>query len=673
MKLRILFLSLLAFLAACNDNSESPVSGSTFAPDPTTAVATAEPVSNPAPRVASYADIAPKKHPVENKIAYDFTAEGALELANVDETPSVKLHQMVIGGQTVNFTASAGHLIAKAPTGGPNPDQAAIFYMAYTRDDLPRENRPVTFFWNGGPGSSSVLLHMGSWAPQRLKVGLPVIPEEAKTEKPKTFPLIDDAETLLDRSDLVFVDPVGTGFSQAIAPHKNQEFWGMDTDGQVLRDFITRYINKNNRQSSPKYLYGESYAGIRTPIVANLLAQAGTANYQPDVSGKKPVVLSGVILNSPILDYGTNGNVPFGNEEASWAGFLPTFAMTADYYKKGTMRGKATIPDYLDTLRNFIKDKYNIARGESAQWRSPEFLTARDLPNTIEAYFSKVKLDISNWHQTSRDKSDRAKKEFGTNLIGDLAKNIIAWKLKPPEYYAPFLSNLSTNPVAADVGRLQDYFKKTATANFENRFGAAAVSDATLFFQDMTAITGLALDWLQQFELTADNFQELIMPDATLSAYDARLNIPKKAGKDVYDISEYERPAFKAGIEVILRGTFDYHSTSDYEASNMDLTPDKWNFQRDAAEPYSRSSLPDLAEILNYDPSIKMLVLHGYYDLVTPFHQSEIDLVNIGLADRIPVKSFEGGHMTYESEEARAPMKQELDKFYGASSVLALQ
>ncbi|MBA8877463.1 S10 family serine carboxypeptidase-like protein [Phyllobacterium myrsinacearum] len=726
MKLRILSLSLLAFLAACNDKSESPVSDSTFARDPSTTVeptshqvtshadmtpeknlaenkiaydfsvedalepakvdempsirlrqaaaaAIVEPESNPVPPVVSYGDIAPGKHPVEDKIVYDFTGNGALELAKVDETPSVRLHQMVINGQTVNFTASAGHLIAKAPTGRHDPDQAAIFYMAYTRDDLPHENRPVTFFWNGGPGSSSFFLHMGSWAPQRLKVGLPVISEEAKKEKPKTFPLVDDAETLLDQSDLVFVDPVGTGFSEAIEPHKNIEFWGMDADGQVLRDFITRYINKNNRQNSPKYLYGESYGGIRTPIVANLLVQAGTANYQPDPSGKKPVVLSGVILNSPILDYETNGTVQSGNKTASWAGFLPTLAMIADYYKKGTMRGKATVPEYLDILRKFIKDKYNPARENSAVWHSPEFLAAKNFPFIIEQYFSNLKTEISNWNRTSKDKSIQAKAAFGKKLAGDLEKKLNEWRLGRPEDYGSFQSKFNKDPVTADVGKIQDYFNKTATASFGKRFGATILSDTAAFFSDMTAITGLAIDWFQEFELTAWNFEKLIMPDSTLNSYDARINIPKKDGKDVYDLTFYEDDAFKVGIEMILRATFDYHSKSDYKVSNMDLIPDKWNFQRDAAKPYSRSSLPDLAEILNYDPSIKMLVLHGYYDRITPFHQSEIDLFNVGLADRILVKSFEGGHMTYESEEARVPLKQELDKFYGTPSVLSLQ
>lgn len=272
----------------------------------------------------------------------------------------------------------------------------------------------------------------------------------------------------------------------------------------------------------------------------------------------------------------------------------------------------------------------------------------------------------------SREKADKAKTEFVNKLAANLEKSIKDWGFKKPVYYDDLIAGLKVNPVTADLSKLRDYLRTSAATIFRNR-ADAFWPGAAAFFTDMTAITGISPDWLQQFELTAMDFKKLIMPESTLNPYDARINIPKKDGKDVYDLTFYEDEAFKAGIDAILRGTFDYHSKQDYKASNMDLIPVKWNFQRDAAKPYSRSSLPDLAEILNYDPSVKMFVLHGYYDLVTPFYQSELDLVNVGLADRILVRNFEGGHMTYESEEARAPMKQELDKFYGASSVLALQ
>ncbi|QND54098.1 hypothetical protein HB779_06625 [Phyllobacterium sp. 628] len=298
-------------------------------------------------------------------------------MSAVNETPAVKHHSMTINGETVGYTASAGHLIAYAPKDPANPGkkdaQASIFYMAYTRDDLPRENRPVTFFWNGGPGSSSSTLHMGSWAPQRLKTGAPVMPESAKQEKPKSFPLIDNEETLLDRSDLVFVDPVGTGYSEAIKPHKNKDFWGMDADAAVIRDFITSYINRNKRQNSPKYLYGESYSGIRTPIVANLLEQAGITEYEQDASVQKPIVLSGIVLNSPILDFNSNC---VQDTSASCAGSLPTFGLVADYYKKGATRGKASIAEYAEVLRKFVKEKHNAAH---KIWYSPELAKAKGL------------------------------------------------------------------------------------------------------------------------------------------------------------------------------------------------------------------------------------------------------------------------------------------------------
>lgn len=185
------------------------------------------------------------------------------------------------------------------------------------------------------------------------------------------------------------------------------------------------------------------------------------------------------------------------------------------------------------------------------------------------------------------------------------------------------------------------------------------------FFKDMTGITGLDIDWLTEFELSYYKFKTSLMPDLTLNSYDARLNIPKGA----YDFTFYDDEAFKAGIKAALPDTFNFRSAATYQSSNSSVIS-LWNWNRDAALAYAKSSIPDLVETLGYDPSVKMLIVHGYYDLVCPFFQTELDLMNVGLTKRIPVKNFAGGHMIYESEEARVPMKQELDAFYAAGPVL---
>ncbi|MGS0897142.1 S10 family serine carboxypeptidase-like protein [Burkholderia stagnalis] len=297
----------------------------------------------------------------------DAIEAASLDPKTVDETPSSKHQQITLAGQTIQYTARAGHLVARAPTtstgaladntgtcnsasksagGGA---EASVFYMSYTRDDIPAGQRPVTFVWNGGPGEPSIWQHLGAWAPSSLTVdGPPNLP----AGQPRAFPMVSNPDTLLDQTDLVFIDIVGSGFSEAISPHVNKDFWETNCDAQVFRDFITAYINRYNRQSSPKYVHGESYGGIRTPIVANLLLQQGTSQYAPDPSGKPAVVLSGVTLQSPVLDYGTVGGSTF-----------PSVGMSVDYFSKNppsgatapavTARGSMSESDYANYLSEF--------------------------------------------------------------------------------------------------------------------------------------------------------------------------------------------------------------------------------------------------------------------------------------------------------------------------------
>ena len=144
-------------------------------------------------------------------------------------------------------------------------------------------NRPVTFFYNGGPGSSSVYLLLGSFGPRRIKTNMPDF-------TPPPYQLEDNADSLLDRTDLVFINPVGTGYSAAILPGKNRDFWGVDEDARSIRQFIKRYLTKYGRWNSPKFLFGESYGTPRTCVLTWLLHEDG-------------VDLNGVVLQSSILDY----------------------------------------------------------------------------------------------------------------------------------------------------------------------------------------------------------------------------------------------------------------------------------------------------------------------------------------------------------------------------------
>jgi carboxypeptidase C (cathepsin A) len=237
------------------------------------------------------------------------TAPGA-SLSSAVEAAAVTHHQLLLGSQNIAYTATAGHLTASDPQSG--QPEASIFYVAYTADGRTAANRPVTFLYNGGPGSAAVWLHMGSFGPRRLVTGDP------SPTPPTPFPMVDNQESLLDVSDLVFIDAVGTGYSEAIKPNTNQTFWSVDADARLFRDFIERYIAVNQRAASPKFLFGESYGTLRSEVLADNLEAAG-------------VHVSGVVLQSSILNYNSNCGM-FNPNQVSCAGYLPSYAAIGAYF-----------------------------------------------------------------------------------------------------------------------------------------------------------------------------------------------------------------------------------------------------------------------------------------------------------------------------------------------------
>lgn len=239
-----------------------------------------------------------------------YSASPLGSLPGAEEAAAVTRHTLMLDGQPLAYTATAGHLIARHPT--TNAAQASMFYVAYTLDGADPAQRPVTFFYNGGPGSASVWLQLGSFGPKRLVSGVPA------TTGPRPFPLVDNSDSLLDRSDLVYVNAVGSGRSQAIAPFVNQQFWGVDADAAVFRDFIRRYLQFHGRLASPLFLYGESYGGPRTAVLARLLQLDGLP---PD----------GLVLQSPALDYNSNCGVS-ATPGISCAGYLPSYAAVGAWH-----------------------------------------------------------------------------------------------------------------------------------------------------------------------------------------------------------------------------------------------------------------------------------------------------------------------------------------------------
>lgn len=240
-----------------------------------------------------------------------YSSQSGGSIAGAVEAAAVSSHRITVGGREIAYTATAGHLVATHPTSG--AAQASIFYVAYTADGAAAATRPVTFFYNGGPGSASVWLHLGSFGPKRLVTGIPA------TTAAQPFPLVDNTESLLDTTDLVYVNAVGSGRSTAIAPFRNQDFWGVDVDAALFRDAIARWLALHGRQASPFFLYGESYGGPRTAVLARRLQEIGL----------RP---AGLVLQSPALDYNSNCGVT-DVPRISCAGYLPSYAAAGAWHR----------------------------------------------------------------------------------------------------------------------------------------------------------------------------------------------------------------------------------------------------------------------------------------------------------------------------------------------------
>jgi carboxypeptidase C (cathepsin A) len=251
-----------------------------------------------------------------------------------DAIKSVTKHSATIGGKVINYTATAGALILKNEKDEP----VALFgYTAYTKDgETDMTKRAITFSYNGGPGSSSYWLHMGILGPKRVVVS------NAETIPPPPYKMEDNANSILDVSDLVMIDPVGTGLSHAIGKAKNKDFWGVDADIKSVGNFIKQYVTDNSRWNSPKYLLGESYGTMRS---------AGVVNYLQEEIGME---MNGVILVSVVLDLRT---LTFQQgDDISYVMHLPTYAATAWYHNK--------IPNKPSSLETFLNEVKAFASGE---------------------------------------------------------------------------------------------------------------------------------------------------------------------------------------------------------------------------------------------------------------------------------------------------------------------
>jgi len=264
-------------------------------------------------------------------------------VAGAGETgDAVSQHVVTIDGRPVAYTARAGTLALKD---GNNVETARVFYTAYTTGG---SDRPVTFIYNGGPGSSTMWLRMGSIGPVRVAA------PNGTPGAPAPYRIADNPYSLLDKSDLVFIDMPDSGFGR-IAPGKEKAFFGVDQDAAAFGQFISNYLTRFDRWNSPKFLFGESYGTTRSAALADYLVGKG-------------IFLNGVVLLSSILNFGLD----YGNGDPIAAGdwayvlYLPTEAATAWYHHK-VANAPADLPAYLREVRAFALGDYldALAKGDA--------------------------------------------------------------------------------------------------------------------------------------------------------------------------------------------------------------------------------------------------------------------------------------------------------------------
>ena len=263
------------------------------------------------------------------------------ELPIPPERNVVTRHNVRIDGRTISYRATAGTLLIKDDKGKPT---VSFFYVAYTADNAKAGERPLTFMFNGGPGSSTMWLHMGSFGPFRVaNRGDQPIP-------PPPYTTVANDDSLLDKTDLVFIDAPGTGYSQLVGAAKGKDFYGVDQDAAAFAKFITRYVSTNQRWNSPKFLFGESYGTTRSAVLVKLLQAQG-------------MEFNGVILMSSILDFNVWADTGIDH---AYIVNLPTEAAIAWYHNKVPNK-PADIGGFLTSVRQFATGDYAaaLAKGDA--------------------------------------------------------------------------------------------------------------------------------------------------------------------------------------------------------------------------------------------------------------------------------------------------------------------
>ena len=308
---------------------------------------------------AAYAAAPPNPAVQAPPAAADEAEGGPPVLHHLKDEVALSTGTLTVGGKPLSYRAEAGILVVYVkdpmdrdppkpgdkPTADEEPPapvepEAGMSYYAYFLGKEPDPSRPITFIYNGGPGSSTIWLHMGAFGPRR------VVTSDDSHTPPAPYRLVDNTESLLPESDLVFIDAPGTGFGHLRGKDKEKAFWGVDQDAHAFANFIVAFLSRHGRWNSPKYLFGESYGTTRSAVLAYVLQE------------EKAVDLNGVILLSQILAFEDSADEPDLNPgvDQGYALALPTYAATAWYHKR--------LPNQPADLEPFIHEVEDFALGE---------------------------------------------------------------------------------------------------------------------------------------------------------------------------------------------------------------------------------------------------------------------------------------------------------------------
>lgn len=458
--------------------------------------------------------------------------------------PVVTHHHITIDGKTINYTATAGYM----PSKDKNENvQAKIFYIAYTADGEPADKRPVTFVFNGGPGSASIWLHMGAISPVRVHFA-----DDKGTAPTPPYTYSDNENSWISFTDLVFIDPVSTGFSRPNKGVEATKFHGYSEDIASVGDFIRMYTTRNERWGSPKFLTGESYGTTRA---------AGLSGYLQDAYGMylNGITLVSSVLNFQYIDFSRGNDLPY-------ILYLPTYATTAWYHHK------LAFPEL---------ESMNVA----------------DFAKKAETF-------ASGTYATFLLQGDKASAELTNKVIDSLN----------------YFTGLSKNYIKGSNERIYDGH----------------------FFKEIMKDEG-----------------------KTVGRYDSRYT-----GEDADDAGDgmsYD-PSYSAvsglfngALNEYMRKDLNYKSDLPYEALT-NVWP--WKFPENGYLDVSET----LRKAMTENPSLKVMICCGYYDLATPFYNAEYAVDHMGLRpdvrNNISLTYYNAGHMMYVTEDDDAKLKADAVKFY---------